>query len=47
MDATATRDVIGLAEEGAADPALSGTKGRFGYQRGVMVGSRSQLGRPA
>jgi pyruvate,water dikinase len=26
MDATATKDVIGLAEEGAGDPAMSGTK---------------------
>jgi rifampicin phosphotransferase len=26
METTATKDVIGLAEEGAADPALSGTK---------------------
>jgi hypothetical protein len=26
MDATPTRDVVGLTEEGAADPVLSGTK---------------------
>jgi chromate transport protein ChrA len=47
IEATEFEDAIASVFLSDAGPVVIGAIGRFGFQRGVMVASRSQLGFPA